>query len=380
MIYPRSYAMTPYGHGWFLAALVFLAACGAGPSDPSVAGKGECLRVVVEGVPAVQSLSVQGDSVTWIDQTGALQRVKGCGGTPARVSPPTTAALGGFAGPKALVLEAADRAWLRPFGDAKGYEILGAPNTPVLLAASEVYAVWAKPGSEAPVGIHAASLEGGASWLMVDGVRGVTALAIDDRFLFYGTTDAVFRAPLDGARSVELISRPGGVQAIAPTQTALIVTFQTGGHTGGGAVTRLPKEGGLLLTLAAERTPITASVLAADGFVYFATRAQEPTPGAAATGGAGDAGAEQRAPAAAGPAGAGVVRRVGERGGIVETVGEVRDACALAVGDDAVFVASCRAGRSVITRLAKPARAAAAGNTRAAPPASASPGDRPRAP
>ena len=294
--------------------------------------------MLVDGVPALQALSAQGGVVSWIDQTGALQRVDACGGKPARLSPTATAALGGFAGPKAIVLEAAERAWLRPLGDSKGFEILGAPNTPVLLAASETYAVWVKPGSEAPVAIHAASLEGGASWLMVDGVRGVSAIAIDERFLFYGTGEAVFRAPLDGARSVELLGRTGGVVALAPTSAALLVTFRTGGHLGGGAVTRLPKDGGHLLTLAAERTPIAASVLAADGYVYFATRA--------------DDGPEA-------PPGAGFVRRVGERGGIVETLGEVRDACAIAVGDEAVFVGSCRSGRGTITRLAKPAKAAA---------------------
>jgi hypothetical protein len=163
---------------------------------------------------------------------------------------------------------------------------------------------------------------------------------VDGRFLFYGTGEAVFRAPLDGARSVELIARSGGVVALAPSQTGLLVTFRTGGHIGGGAVTRLPKEGGLLLTLAAERIPIAASVLAADGFVYFATRAEEPAAGASSPGGA--------------PA-AGVVRRVGERGGIVETLGAVMDACGIAVSGDAVFVGSCRAGRSSITRIAKPA-------------------------
>jgi hypothetical protein len=299
---------------------------------------------LVEGVPALQALSVQGDTVSWIDQTGALQRVGTCGGKPTRASPPATATLGGFAGPKALVLETGDRSWIRALGDSKGFEVLGAPNAPVLLAASDVYAVWAKPGAEEPVGIHAASLEGGASWLMVDGVRDVTALALDDRFLFYGTGEAVFRAPLDGARSVELIARSGGVVALAPSQTGLVVTFRTGGHIGGGAVTRLPKDGGLLLTLAAERVPIAASVLAADGFVYFATRAEEPAAGASAPGSS-----------PGGAPGAGVVRRVGERGGIVETLGEVTDACVISVTGDAVFVGSCRAGRSSITRFAKPA-------------------------
>lgn len=333
--------MSLFGGGWRSLVLSALAAgCSASATDPSVADPGACPRVLVEGVAALQALSVQGDAVSWIDQTGALQRVGGCGGKPTRMSPPATAALGGFAGPKALVLETAGRTWLRALGAPKGFEILGAPNAPVLLAASDVYAVWAKPGSEEPFGIHAAPLEGGASWLMVDGVRGVTALALDDRFLFYGTGEAVHRAPLDGARSVELIARAGGVVALAPTQTGLLVTFRTGGHIGGGAVTRLPKDGGLLLTLAAERIPIVASVLAADGFVYFATRAEEPAAGASSPG---------EAP------GAGVVRRVGERGGIVETLGEVRDACAIAVGGDAAFVASCRAGRSFITRFAKPA-------------------------
>jgi hypothetical protein len=288
--------------------------------------------VLVEGIAAPDALIAEKGSVSWIDQTGAMLRVAACGGTPTRTSPPGAAALGGFAGPKAFVLEAGEQTWLRSLGESKGYEIVGAPNSHVLLAASEKFALWVKPGSEAPVGIHAAAVDGGPSWVVVDGVRGVTALAVDDSALFYGTTETVFRASLEGSAPVELVSRPGGVVALAPTLASLLVTFRTGGHLGGGAVTRIPKGGGLLLTLASEREPIAASVLADDGFVYFATRADET--------------------------GIGGLRRVNERGGIVETLGEVKDACAIAVDEDVVLVGSCRAGRGAISRIPKPLNAA----------------------
>jgi hypothetical protein len=104
----------------------------------------------------------------------------------------------------------------------------------------------------------------------------------------------------------------------------VLISYRTKGIRGGGTIAKLPKAGGLLLTLAAESHEIVASTVL-DSHVYYVTRSEF---------------------------GAGHVRRVGTQGGVIETLAETKNACSIAVDATAVYVGTCEAGRGSLNRIA----------------------------
>lgn len=309
-----------------LAALapVLTAACDTPAAEVPTATKDGCSPLLAENVAAPDELMITEGQLFYTDQTSTLFRASPCAGQATRVNGSSVATLGATALSGGWVLESNETGvGLRPLAGDPWVPLAGGPTTHVLLAVNQEFAVWVQPQSADPTPIWAAARGGGAPWKVTEARPIVTALTMDADALYFATADAVMRSGLGNASQQELIARPGGVSALAVDDQSLYIAFRSGGFKQGGAITKLPKAGGLLLTLASESDEIVDAEKVGDSIVYVTRSAK----------------------------GVGSVHEVPARGGIGKKLGPAKDACGITADDKAVFVASCAQGRGTITRL-----------------------------
>lgn len=306
------------------AASLLLAACDTPAAETAVTAKDGCAPLLAENVAAPDQLIVAGEDLFFIDQTSTLFRAPSCVGKPARANGAAVATLGGTSLAGGWLIESTEKGTvLRQVGSDQSTPLQGGPTTQVLMAVNEEFVVWVQPSTAEPTPIWAAPRGGGPPWKVVDGVSGVTALTMDESTFYYATPTSVMRSGVDLSSHVELLGRPGGVSALAVDDQAVYVAFRLGGFKDGGAITKLPKNGGLLLTLASEKDAIIDAEKVGDAIVY-ATRSDK---------------------------GAGSVHEVPARGGIGKALGDVKDACGITGDAKAVYVASCAQGRGSVRRI-----------------------------
>ena len=305
------------------AALV-LAACGTPDAETPASARDGCSPLLAENVAAPDQLIVAGDELYFIDQTSTLFRAPSCAGKPKRANAGAVATLGGTALGGGWLVESNEKGTgLRQLGSDQWAPVMGGPTTHVLMAINEEFVVWVQPGTEGPTPIWAAPRGGGPPWKVVESVTEVSALTMDESSFYYANTTSVMRSGLDLSSHVELLSRPGGVSALAVDDQALYIAFRAGGFKEGGSITKLPKSGGLLLTLASEKNEIIDAEKVGDA-IFYATR---------------------------GDKGQGAVHEIPSRGGIGKALGPTQDPCAITADAKAVFVASCTQGRGSIRRI-----------------------------
>ena len=306
------------------AALLLLVACETPAPDTAARHADGCAPLFAENVAAPDQLLVLGEDLYFIDQTSTLFRAPSCAGKPQRANSASVATLGGTPLAGGWLVESNEKGTgLRQLGSDQWAPMMGGPTTHVLMAVNEEFVVWVQPETEDPTPIWAAPRGGGPPWKVIESVTGVSALTMDESSFYYATTTAVMRSGLDLSSHVELISRPGGVSALAVDDQALYIAFRVGGFKEGGSITKLPKNGGLLLTLASEKDEIVDAEKVGNDIVY-ATRSAK---------------------------GKGAVHEIPARGGIGKDRGPTQDPCSITADAKAVFVASCTQGRGSIRRI-----------------------------
>ncbi len=304
--------------------LLSLAACGTPDAETPRAPSDGCAPVLAENVAAPDQLLAFGEQLYFIDQTSTLFRTPSCAGKPQRATSPAVATLGGTTLAGGWLLESNEKGTaLRQVGTDQSAAVLGGPSTHVLMAVNEEFVVWVRPNTAEPTPLWAAPRGGGAPWKVVEGAIGVSAITMDESNFYYATPTAVMRSGLDLSSHVELIARPGGVSALAVDDQAVYVAFRSGGFKEGGAITKLPKNGGLLLTLASEKDAIIDAEKVGDAIVYV-TRSDK---------------------------GVGSVHEIPSKGGIGKDLGPAKDPCGVTADAKAVYVASCAQGRGAIRRI-----------------------------
>ena len=304
-----------------LALWLALLGCNAGVQSPSAE---TCPAQLGTNLAALESITVIGEEVYWVDQTSTMFRVPRCGGTPQRATKPGVATLSNFAGGDNIVLESeSTRTLFRPAASAEGVQLDDGPENRVLMTANETMLAWTTPNKPSLTPVFARTRRVGDIWRVAE-AENINAIAMDDKDIYIATQESVGRTSLTAGPLTELVARPGGVSALALTDMHVLISYRTKGIRGGGTIAKLPKAGGLLLTLAAESHEIVASTVL-DSHVYYVTRSEF---------------------------GAGHVRRVGTQGGVIETLAETKNACSIAVDATAVYVGTCEAGRGSLNRIA----------------------------
>ncbi len=304
-----------------VALLQALWGCKPGPTSPTA--EGGCPAELGTNLAALESIAVIGDEVYWVDQTSAMFRVPRCGGPQRRATKPGVATLSNFAGSDHIVLESDSTSTLfRGADDVDGVHLHDGSQQRVLLTANDTMLAWTEPERPSLTPIFARTRRVGDIWRVAE-AENINALAMDDTDIYIATKESVGRTSLTSGPLTELVTRPGGVSALALTDLHLLISYRTGGFKGGGMITKLPKVGGHLLTLAAESDEIVASTVLNED-LFYVTRSK---------------------------LGAGHVRRVGVQGGLIQTLAEARNACGIAVDRAAVYVGTCEAGRGSLIRI-----------------------------